>query len=159
MSYHGIRVHNGIVLNASCISIGGILNTLTKVFVGANALVYIAFGPLCYFWPEEFASQLDIALNSATALADFRAMYGGIPLGVGVVMLLGVLNAAWMRSALMLAVLCAAGLMVGRLLTLADTGGVTMPIYVFLSLEVGTVAIGYWLYRKLPTQSVGTTMV
>jgi hypothetical protein len=52
------------------------IDKLTKIFVGANALVWIAFGPAFYFAPDALAGRLDIALGSPTALADFRAMYG-----------------------------------------------------------------------------------
>ena len=122
---------------------------LTKGFVAVNAVIWMAFGPVFYFAPETFAGYLDIALQSPTALADFRAMYGGIPLGVGVFMVMGLIRKEWMEPALMVILLGTTGLLVGRLLTLVDTGGVSGLIYFVGGLEAGTIIIGAWLYRNL----------
>ena len=76
-------------------------------------------------------------------------MYGGIPLGVGVFMVMGLIRKEWMEPALMVILLGTTGLLVGRLLTLVDTGGVSGLIYFVGGLEAGTIIIGAWLYRNL----------
>lgn len=124
------------------------IKTLTTVFVALNALIWMAFGPVFYFATESAAAQLDIALNSPTALADFRAMYGGMPLGGGILMAMSLWRKEWIKPVLMFILLGTAGLLVGRLLTIASPGGVDMKIYVFSVLELGTIVIGVWLYRE-----------
>ena len=124
------------------------MNTLTKGFVAINAAVWVSFGPAFYFWPEVIASYLDIALQSPTALADFRAVHGGIPLGAGLFMGMGLRRPEWLGPALMLILLGTAGLLAGRMLTVIDTGGVGQLIYLFMALEAGTIVLGAWLYRN-----------
>jgi hypothetical protein len=129
------------------------LDTLTKIFVAANALVWIGFGPAFYFAPEALAGQLDIALTSPTAIADFRAMYGGAPLGIGIFMASGLWRRQWMKPALMVIILCTAGLLLGRLITMAQPGGVGTIIYFFAALEAGAIVGSAWLYRLQPSDS------
>ena len=119
---------------------------LTKVFIVLNAAVWITFGPAFYFATEAFAGMLDIALQSPTALADFRGMYGGVPMAVGVFMLISLFRQEWIAAALMLILLGTSGILLGRLLTLVDTGGVSTYIYLISGLELGTILIGTWLY-------------
>lgn len=127
------------------------LDTLTKIFVAANALVWIGFGPAFYFAPEVLAGQLDIALTSPTAIADFRAMYGGAPLGIGIFMAMGIWRRQWMKPALMVIVLATAGLLLGRLITMVQPGGVGTIIYLFAALELGAIIGATWLYRVQPS--------
>jgi hypothetical protein len=127
------------------------LETLTKIFVAVNALVWIAFGPAFYFAPETLAGQLDISLTSPTAIADFRSMYGGAPLGIGIFMAMGLWRKEWMKASLMVIVLCTAGLLVGRLITMVQPGGVGSIIYFFAALEIGAVIGATWLYRMQPS--------
>jgi hypothetical protein len=122
------------------------LDALTKIFVAANALVWIGFGPAFYFAPDALATQLDIALTSPTAIADFRAMYGGAPLGIGIFMAMGLWRKEWMKPALMVIVLCTAGLLLGRLITMAQPGGVGTIIYIFAAMELGAIVGAVWLY-------------
>jgi hypothetical protein len=127
------------------------LETLTKIFIAANALVWISFGPAFYFAPEALAGWLDITLTSPTAIADFRAMYGGTPLGVGIFMAMGLWRRQWMKPALMVIVLVTTGLLLGRLITLVQPGGVGTIIYLLGALEAGAIIGAAWLYRAQPS--------
>lgn len=127
------------------------LDKLTKIFVAGNALVWIVFGLSFYAAPEAIAGELDIELTSPTALADFRAIYGGAPLGIGIIMALGLWRSTWMKPALMTIVLCTAGLLLGRLITMASPGGVGTIIYLFAAIEAVVVAGSVWLYRAQPS--------
>jgi hypothetical protein len=129
------------------------LDTLTKIFVAANALVWISFGPAFYFAPDALAGRLDIALTSPTAIADFRSMYGGAPLGIGIFMAWGLWRREWMKPALMVIILCTAGLLLGRLITMVQPGGVGTIIYFFAALELGAVVGAALLYRLQPSGS------
>ncbi len=121
---------------------------LTKTFVAGNAVVWMAFGPTFYFATETFASYLDITLHSPTALADFRGVYGGLHLAAGVFMLMGLFRQKWMKPVLMLILLGTTGLLVGRVLTIIDTGGVGIFVYTVSVLEFSAIVFGAWLYRS-----------
>lgn len=121
---------------------------LTKYFVAGNAVVWMAFGPTFYFATETFASYLDITLRSPTALADFRGVYGGLHLAIGVFMLTGLFRREWMRPVLLLILLGTTGLLIGRVLTIIDTGGVGIFVHIVSILEFSAIVFGVWLYRN-----------
>jgi hypothetical protein len=125
------------------------IQTLTKIFVAVNALVWLALGPASYFAPVDLAARLDIALTSPTAIADFRAMYGGVPLGIGIFLVMGLRRREWMKPALMLIALATSGLLLGRVITMAQPGEVGTIIYVFAALEALAVVGAVWLYRAI----------
>ena len=121
---------------------------LAKAFLAGNAVVWMSFGPTFYFATETFASYLDITLHSPTALADLRGVYGGLHLAIGVFMLMGLFRQKWMRPALMLILLGTTGLLIGRVLTIIDTGGVGAFVYIVSALEFSAIVFGAWLYRS-----------
>ena len=121
---------------------------LTKTFVAGNAVVWMAFGPTFYFATETFANYLDITLRSPTALADFRGVYGGLHLAAGVFMMMGLFRQKWMKPVLMLILLGTTGLLIGRVLTIIDTGGVRAVVHIVSILEFSAIVFGAWLYRN-----------
>jgi hypothetical protein len=117
------------------------------LFLGVNLLVYLAYGVGFLLAPQKLAAELDITLGSATALADFRAMYGGLSLACAAFFALAIKNVSMRHSALLLAVLGAGGLMIGRLITMAFDGMPGAVIFVMLATEVFAVVGGVILLR------------
>lgn len=109
---------------------------LGPVVIAANAAVFIAFGLAFLIAPQRLADTLSITLENATALADFRAMYGGLALGMGVVFAAGLRNPAWHQPTLFLCAASSAGLLVGRVLTVS-AGATPEPfIYGLMAIEL-----------------------
>ena len=128
---------------------------LASAIVAINAAIWISFGPAFYFWPEAIGEFLGIALQNPTALADFRAMYGGAPLGVGLFMAMGLRCADWFKPALMVVILGTGGILLGRLISVAYDSNVEAFMWGFIVLEVIMLAVATWTYRNLeaPTAS------
>ncbi|MDP2273164.1 MAG: DUF4345 domain-containing protein [Archangium sp.] len=121
---------------------------ITPLFLGLNLAAFLALGGIGFFGPYFLAGQLDITLGSTSALADFRAMYGGLPLGIAGIIALGMKNAALRHPAVLLSTLTAGGLALGRLFTMATVGLPGPLVLVSLASEVLAVGCGIYLLKK-----------
>ncbi|MCC7126477.1 MAG: DUF4345 domain-containing protein [Acidobacteria bacterium] len=74
--------------------------TLWRVILVVVALAYGGFGFLFLFNPEEMSSILSIPLGVPSARTDFRAMYGGLEIGVGTFLLACALRREFVRLGL-----------------------------------------------------------
>ena len=121
---------------------------IAPLFIGANLAVFFVFAGCFLFAPRYFAAQLDITLSSASAVADLRAMYGGLSLGVGVLYLLGLKNVAFRPAAIALATSTSAGLALGRVITIVVDGMPGPLVLAFLASEIVSVAVGMYLLKQ-----------
>jgi hypothetical protein len=123
------------------------MDKVTKLFLLANAAVFWGFAAAGLLAPAWLAAQLDMTLGSTTALADFRAVYGGLCLGIGELLVMAISKEALQRPAITLATLMCGGLALGRIVTLATAGAAGPYIYASLASEVACAAVGAWLLR------------
>jgi uncharacterized protein DUF4345 len=117
-----------------------------------NLLVFMAYAAAALAAPAQLAAQLDITLGSTSALADFRAMYGGLSLGCSVVFVAGLRNLSFRPAAVMLATFTSAGLILGRLITIAVDGMPGTLVMVILATEVASAAMGFFLLKASASQ-------
>jgi hypothetical protein len=95
---------------------------LAKVFLGANALLFIGYGLVCLSSPSVVADQTGMQLTTGVASAEVRAMYGGLQTSVGLLALLGLTRPGLQPAALLALVFVFFGLASGRMLgILVDT--------------------------------------
>ncbi|MCG6167237.1 DUF4345 domain-containing protein [Leptospira sp. FAT2] len=125
-----------------------LLEFFSKIYIALNVLVYAGFTIGFFLVPIRLASMIGIEIKSSAALADFRAMYGGLCLGVGVVLLFGLFKEEWRRASILLAITTASGLFLGRIYTLFLDGPGNEYIYLSMATEVGAVAIGTWILQR-----------
>jgi hypothetical protein len=123
------------------------VRTLERIYLAANLLIFGGFAAAFFAAPDTLGGLIGITLRDNTARADFRAMYGGLSLGVGVVLALGLTKPRWREPALLLGVTTAAGLALGRLLTLATHGPAGLYIEGSLASELISVITGIVLLR------------
>ncbi|AOP33321.1 hypothetical protein A0128_05350 [Leptospira tipperaryensis] len=125
-----------------------VLSLISKIFLLMNLVVYDAFAIGFFLIPIKLASWIGIEIQTSAALADFRAMYGGLCLGIGAVLVLGLFKKEWVQAGILLAVTTAGGLFLGRIYTLLLDGPGNEYIYVSMATEVGAVVIGGWLLKR-----------
>lgn len=118
-----------------------------------NIPVYLAIGLASLLAPTWVAGLVDIELGSPTALADFRAMYGGLSLGAGATMWIGVGRDSWLQPLLTLVGACAAELALGRAYSWLVAGTPSTGIVVLLGLELACVGLALWCHRALVRQA------
>lgn len=121
---------------------------LCNVYLLMNLTVYFGFAIGFFVQPKPLAEMIGISFRSTAALADFRAMYGGLCLSIGILILSGILRPATRILAIRLSLLTAAGLFLGRLVTIIFDGPGNEYIYVNMFTEVVGVFLGWFLLRK-----------
>jgi hypothetical protein len=114
-----------------------------------NAAVFLAFGCAFMLFPAQLAGLIDLAPSSANALADMRAMYGGLSLSAGVLFVLGLRRESWFLPSLFLVLASSAGLAFGRLYSIAVSGVPGTLVLVFLASELASFAWALLGYRAL----------
>ncbi len=61
---------------------------LTRVVLWTSALTFLGFGVAFAACPTEMAAVVEIDATSPMARADIRAMYGGLEIGIGLILAL-----------------------------------------------------------------------
>lgn len=117
------------------------------LFLGVNAVLFAAFAVGAFAMPAPFAAMLDITLTTQTALADFRAVYGGISFGIAAFAIIGIRQPKVTLSAVWLLTLVMDGLIIGRLISTVVSGPGNFLIFGQLGLELFAAAWGLLLIR------------
>ena len=123
-----------------------------RLLVGLGSAFFFVYGLLALVLPEQFARLVELPLASPSALADLRAMYGGLPLALGFVLLRGARDPLWLAPSLFIIVATLAGAAGARLYSVAVSGlpnelvlwylaaellGIPWPLRVYLRLSTG----------------------
>lgn len=123
------------------------MTTIKKVYLFANFATFAGFAVAFYAAPRALGEAIGMRFENPAALADFRAMYGGLCLASAYVLGRGLRDKAHERSSIVFAVLGAAALAAGRLLTFATEGPGGPFVYASLASEVLAIGIGLALLR------------
>lgn len=118
-----------------------------RTFLWVNVAIYAAFALTYFVVPELAAARFDIRLQSPAALADIRAVYGGLSLASSVFFVYGIRRVDWYVPALFLATIAAAGLAGGRLYSWAASGAPNQLISALLMTELVGALWGVILLR------------
>lgn len=118
--------------------------------------VLILMGAVCLFIglaslfaPGSVADFVNIELKDATARFDFRAVYGGLDLGIGVFLVVAALRKPWRLPALNMASLVFGGLTLGRVVSLAIDEKPGVVGWGLMGLEVVLLAIAAFALVRL----------
>jgi hypothetical protein len=127
---------------------------LARALLVAGALVSGGFGVLYTVRPEWLAGVVDIALPTASARADFRAIYGGAELGMALFFALAARRPAWVRPGLAALALIVGGFGAVRLgslaLDAAPARGTAAPLlWVVGAVELTGALLCAWALRRL----------
>jgi hypothetical protein len=101
--------------------------------------------------PETMASQTAIVLMLPSAVADFRATYGGFQTGVGLFLLVCAIRNTWIVPALTLQLFALGGFALGRAASIVVSGAVEPITLALLAVETGGfVAVAFALHAASP---------
>ena len=92
---------------------------LAAIYLGVGGLITFGFGVAYLIHSERMARMVGIELRSAGARSDYRAIYGGSQVGLGLFFLWATYHASWRSAGLAALALFALGFGVARLLSLA----------------------------------------
>ncbi|GEM_PF-3398366 len=132
---------------------------LVLILVG---VIWLCVGLSAMVNPVDLADWVDFDLETNTALAEFRAMYGGLSIALALLHGGAAIRGAWLRPALMMSSVITAGLLVGRLSSLVLDGmfgafvlGLALGEVVLLGLS----AAALWRLWRAPDAPVPTPQV
>jgi hypothetical protein len=87
---------------------------LIRVFLGIQALIFIAYGLYCLVQPQMLEGAAGITAVTMTGIIELQAMYGGLQTGVGVLCGLAAFVERFRQGALLALLFIFAGLAVTR---------------------------------------------
>jgi hypothetical protein len=119
--------------------------TPAAAWLALGALVTIGFGVAYLLHPHGMARMVGIALPSPGARADYRAIYGGAQVGIGVFFGLAALRPGWHAPGLAALCLFALGFGVARLGSLARERVARDPQWIVGALELIAGLVTAWM--------------
>lgn len=96
-----------------------------RLFLAANALLWIGYGLFCLARPGFLDEAAGIAARTTTATTELRAMYGGLQIAIGVIAAAALLRPALEDAAIGTIGTLAAGLFTGRAIGALLDGGLS----------------------------------
>jgi Domain of unknown function (DUF4345) len=123
-----------------------------RAVLGIAAVVFIPFGVWAFLDPVAIAGLTQVQLPTATALADGRAVYGGLTLGLGVFFALCAAHPAFVRPGLWALLLTVGGAFLGRLAGVIADGAGTTETYRTLIAEFTVAALAAVSLARGPSE-------
>ena len=120
-----------------------------RLLVGINVLVYLSYGVVFMLAPSWGARQFGIELTTTTALADFRAIYGGLPMGVGLFYAAAFKWRELLLPVVALTGICGLEVALARTYSWLVSGTPNTTMFVFMGLELGGVVWAWSVHRAL----------
>jgi len=125
--------------------------TGVKIFLLASAAIFILFGAMYLWSPENLAGVAGLSYN-ASGLTDIRATYGGFQIGFGLFMLWSAQSAERYGAALVAVAVIFASVGLGRFYGLMVDGQMSVFHNIGLAFEAGITLIALWFRRSLTAQ-------
>lgn len=122
--------------------------TLRTAYLAAAALIAGGFAVAYLVRSAAMARFVGIAIPSASARADYRAIYGGAQLGVAIFLAAAATHDWWQQPGLWAAALFAGGFGIARLGSLALDRAGRDPQWVVGAVELLAGLAGAWLARR-----------
>ena len=102
-------------------------------------------------FPAQYAAWLELEVASSSALADLRAVYGGLSLACGTLFALALRRASWFEPSLFLVMASSGGLAFARVYSLVVSGMPNALVLALFASEVGSFVWALLAYRALAT--------
>lgn len=120
----------------------------TRLFLIANALLWLPYGLYCLAQPGFLAEVGGVAATSPTGTTELRAMYGGLQAAIGCLAVAAVVRRDLVRTALVALAFLAGGLFTGRLCGAFLDGGLSGYTVGALVLESSLTVLSIRMLRR-----------
>lgn len=121
---------------------GIMISRIGSIYLLLNGLLFLGLGVAYLLMPVRMAAKTDFVLSSDVAVIELRAIYGGMEVAVGALLVFCALRNGWMTSGLVFTAIVYGGFVAGRVIGMiaADNpGGMTWKLLAF---EVTDLLIG-----------------
>ena len=110
---------------------------MSKIFVLGTAAIFLVYGLLFFVVPlEAFQFVVDGTVTSSSAITDLRATYGGMSVGVGIILTMLGMNQQTLKMGLIAVLVLMLGMAFGRLVGIILDGDTNNYMYIYLALEI-----------------------
>ncbi|MEM7254112.1 MAG: DUF4345 domain-containing protein [Pseudomonadota bacterium] len=123
------------------------MGTVMRVFLSIVALIFIVFGVIYMFAPENFATAAGLR-PTPSGLTDVRATYGGFQIGFALFLIWSCRSERRYANALLGCALITGFVAIGRIYGLAVDRELSNFHYVGLCFEIPISALSLWLFQK-----------
>jgi len=123
---------------------------LTQLFLLLSGIGFILIGVNTFRDPVAVMAGVELGVQSISALNEVRANYGGMQMGIGLLLISAALMTWLTRPALLALSLVTGGLVVGRLISVMIDGMPNSTVQALLGLEFFTTVIAIFLFTQQP---------
>lgn len=116
--------------------------------LGVSALAFVALGINGLLNPLGHMAPYELSLATPGWLGEVRANYGGMHLGIGLLLALGAARADWQRTGLAVLLVFMGGLAVGRTLSVFVDGTPPGFAFAFIAIEWIGAVLALLLLRR-----------
>ena len=121
---------------------------MTRIYFGANALIYALFGAACILNPERLARAVGYFTLDNSGSSELLVVYAGLELGLAAFYFAAARDAALEKPALLFSLCLYGGIVAFRLPSLLIYNPVRTVTYVLAAGELLLLATGALLYRR-----------
>ena len=114
---------------------------LGKVTLWFMGIAFVVAGAIFLVLPAFITTIFEIVVPTTTALVEVRGVYGGMSVGVGVMLIVAALRQDWLRPGLFALAAMMGGLVVGRTAGLIIDGPTNLYEYSQLGTEAVALAL------------------
>lgn len=124
--------------------------TLARILTLLNIAMFLGFGVWGFYQPDTLAAMSDMALPTSVARAEFRSFYGGVCIGLAMV-----LGVAWvrgrMREALLVQFWVYGSILLGRAIHWVENGGLAAQTWKLAASEAVLTLLAWLALRRVRT--------
>lgn len=124
------------------------MTRLTQLFLLLSGLGFILIGVNTFRDPVAAMAGVELGVQSINALNEVRANYGGMQMGIGLLLVSAALMTWLTRPALLALSLVTGGLVIGRLMSVMIDGMPNSTVQALLGLEFFTTVIAIFLFTQ-----------
>lgn len=121
---------------------------MLRIFLIVSAFIWLPYGLMCFFFPGLVGGFNGIQPIADTGLIEFKAIYGGLQSGMGLMVLFALMNSRFERPALLMLVFLCGFMALARFIATDFDVAVSFYTYMALVLEGATALLAFWLLRE-----------
>ncbi len=118
---------------------------MLRIFLIASVFIWLPYGLMCFLFPGLVGGFNGIQPVADTGLIEFKAIYGGLQSGMGLMVLFALMNSRFERPALLMLMFLCGFMALARYIATDFDVAVSFYTYMALVLEGATALLAFWL--------------
>lgn len=118
---------------------------MLRIFLIVSVFIWLPYGLLCFLFPSLIGGFNGIQTVADTGLIEFKAIYGGLQSGMGLMVLFALINSRFERPALLMLLFLCGSMGLARCIATDFDVAVSFYTYMALVLEGATALLALWL--------------